>query len=136
MSHVEAWNTSTESTYVPEASGEQTMHPSLPLKVLALIATSLVLADCSTDPMSSSVGSLSEGIRFDHRIHERSDGKTALTVTPVSSLVRDQMVIARETQAYAEAFASRTCPKKGYNFYAHAALASRKGEQTYVFQCN
>jgi hypothetical protein len=112
------------------------MHPSQQLKLIALVAIGLTIASCSADPKAGSVGSLSEGIRFDHRIHEHSDGKTALTVTPVSSLVRDQMVVARETQAYAEAFASRTCPKKGYNFYAHAALASRKGEQTYVFQCN
>ena len=111
------------------------MHPRQLLKLIALVATGLAVASCSADPKAGSVGSLSERIRFEHRTHERTDGKTALTVTPVSSLVRDQMVIARETQAYAEAFASRTCPK-GHNFYAHAVLASRKGEQTYVFQCN
>ena len=112
------------------------MRPSKPFAIVVLLSITLTIANCSTDPKSGVVDtkSLMSGIRFEHRTERRSDGKTLLVVTPASGVAQDRAIIEREAQTYAEAHASRTCPT-GYDFYAHAALMSRKGERTFVFQC-
>ena len=104
-----------------------------PSQTIALISTGLAIASCSSDPKSI-VGSLS-GVRFQHRAHERNDGKTMLIVTPVRDVAQDQTIIAQEAWSYAETYANRTCPK-GYNFYGYGTLMARRGEHTFVFQCN
>jgi hypothetical protein len=101
------------------------------LQLAALLSVSVAIAGCSTDPRDRSFVT---GTRFEHRTQPRSDGKTTLIVTPVAGVVRDEMIISQEAQSYAEAFAHRTCPK-GYNFYGAAALYMRRGERTFVFQC-
>ena len=105
-----------------------------PNQTTALISTSLAIASCSAEPKSAVGASLSGGIRFEHRAHERNDGKTMLIVTPVRSVAQDQTIIEQEARTYAEAFANRTCPK-GYNFYGDSPVGGRKAEHTYVFQC-
>ena len=107
-----------------------------PSQTIALISIGLAIASCSSDPRSARCRSLSGGVRFEHRAHERNDGKTMLIVTPVRGVAQDQTIIADEARTYAEAFANRTCPK-GYNFYGDSPVgSSRKGEHTYTFQCN
>jgi len=106
-----------------------------PSQTIALLSIALAIASCSADPKSVIGTSLSGGVRFQHLAHERNDGKTMLIVTPVRGVAQDQTIIEQEARAYAETFANRTCTK-GYNFYGDAALASRKGEHTYTFQCN
>jgi hypothetical protein len=107
-----------------------------PSQTIALIAMGLAIAGCSSEPSSVVGASLSGGMRFEHRAHERNDGKTMLIVTPVRGVAQDQTIIADEARTYAENFAGRTCPK-GYNFYGDSPVgSSRKGEHTYTFQCN
>jgi hypothetical protein len=104
-------------------------------QTIALISIGLAIASCSADPKSAVGASLSGGVRFEHRAHERNDGKTMLIVTPVRGVAQDQTIIADEARTYAEAFANRTCPK-GYNFYGDSPVgSSRKGEHTYTFRC-
>ena len=106
-----------------------------PSQTIALISLGLAIASCSSDPRSASGRSIS-GVRFEHRAHERNDGKTMLIVTPVRGVTQDQTIIADEARTYAEAFTNRTCPK-GYNFYGDSPVgSSRKGVHTYTFQCN
>ena len=106
-----------------------------PIQTIALISLGLAIASCSSDPRSASGRSIS-GVRFEHRAHERNDGKMMLIVTPVRSVVQDQTIIAGEARTYAETYANRTCPG-GYNFYGDSPVgSSRKGEHTYTFQCN
>ena len=105
-------------------------------QIIALVLTVLAIASCSADPKSVIGASLSGGVRFQHRAHERNDGKTMLIVTPVSGVAQDQTIIEREARTYAETFANRTCPR-GYNFYGDSPVgSSRKGEHTYTFQCS
>ena len=101
------------------------------LQLTTLLMVGVAVVSCSTDPSDRSLVS---GTRFEHRTQPRSDGKTTLIVTPVAGVGQDEMIISQEAQNYAEAFASRTCAK-GYNFYGAAALHMRKGERTFVFQC-
>ena len=104
-------------------------------QTIALISIGLAIASCSADPKSAVGASLSGGVRFEHRAHERNDGKTMLIVTPVRGVAQDQTIITDEARTYAEAFANRTCPK-GYNFYGDSPVgSSRKGEHTYTFRC-
>ena len=106
-----------------------------PIQIVAPILIGLAIASCSADPKSAVGASLSGGVRFEHRAHERNDGKTMLIVTPVRGVAQDQTIIADEARTYAEAFANRTCPK-GYNFYGDSPVgSSRKGEHTYTFRC-
>lgn len=109
------------------------MHPGT-LLVLSLLGW--LLAACSTDPKTGvvDVNSLQTSARFEHRTQARSDGKTMLIVTPRTGVGQDATIVANEAQAYAERHVSQVCPK-GYDFYGHAALFSRKGERTFVFQC-
>ena len=67
-----------------------------PSQTIALISIGLAMASCSAEPKSGSVGSLSGGVRFQHRVHERNDGKTMLIVTPVRGVVQDQTIISRK----------------------------------------
>ncbi len=107
-----------------------------PSQTLALISIGLAIASCSADPQSASGRSSSAGVRFEHRAHERNDGKMMLIVTPVRGVVQDQSIISNEAKTYAETYANRSCPK-GYNFYGDSPVgSSRKGEHTYTFQCN
>lgn len=101
-----------------------------PLLLLALLASP---SGCSTDPDTGAVV-LQRSIKFEHRTQARSDGKTMLIVAPVEGVVRDRALVDQEAQTYAETVVKRTCPS-GYDFYGHAALMSRKGERTFVFQC-
>ena len=52
-------------------------------QTIALLLIGLAMASCSADPKSAVGASLSGGVRFQHRVHERNDGKTMLIVTPV-----------------------------------------------------
>ena len=106
-----------------------------PSQTIALISIGLAMASCSAEPKSVVGASLSGGVRFQHRLHERNDGKTMLIVTPVRDVAQDQAIIAQEAWSYAETYANRTCPK-GYNFYGYGTLMARRGEHTFVFQCN
>ena len=87
-----------------------------------------------SDPKSAVGASLSGGVRFQHRVHERNDGKTMLIVTPVRGVVQDQTIIEQEAWSYAEAFANQTCPR-GYTFFGHGPPGGWKAEHTFVFQC-
>ncbi len=51
-------------------------------QTIALFLLGLAMASCSADPKSAVGASLSGGVRFQHRVHERN-GKTMLIVTPV-----------------------------------------------------
>jgi hypothetical protein len=104
------------------------MRPSQPLRILS----SLACVCCAT--CSVSAQSLPSNVRFTHRTEARTDGKTTLVVTPLPGMAQDQAIIERAAQDYADAFARKRC-RKGYDFYAHAALLSRRGEKTFVFQC-
>ena len=68
-------------------------------QTIALFLIGLAMASCSADPKSAVGASLSGGVRFQHRVHERN-GKTMLIVTPVRG---------RGARTYAEAFANQTC---------------------------
>src|SRR5687767_14458255 len=96
---------------------------------IALFLIGLAMASCSADPKSAVGASLSGGVRFQHRVHERNDGKTMLIVTPVRGLVQDSTIIEREAWTYAEAFANQTCPR-GYNFFGHGPPGGWKAEHT------
>ena len=58
-------------------------------QTIALFLIGLAMASCSADPKSAVGASLSGGVRFQHRVHERNDGKTMLIVTPVRGVGRD-----------------------------------------------
>ena len=105
-----------------------------PSQTIALISIGLAMASCSAEPKSGSVGSLSGGIRFQHRVHERNDGKTMLIITPVRGVVQDPTIIEQEAWSYAEAFANQTCPR-GYSFFGQGPPGGWKAEHTFVFQC-
>jgi hypothetical protein len=92
------------------------------------------MASCSADPKSAASASLSGGIRFQNRVHERNDGKTMLIVTPVRGVAQDTTIIEQEAQTYAEAFANQTCTL-GYNFFGHGPPGGWKAEHTFVFKC-
>ncbi len=85
-------------------------------QIIALISTGLAMASCSAEPKSAVGASLNGGIRFQHRVHERNDGKSMLIVTPVRGVAQDPTIIEQEARTYAEAFANQTCPR-GYNFF-------------------
>ena len=103
-------------------------------QIIALVLTVLAIASCSADPKSVVGASLSGGVRFQHRVHERNDGKTMLIVTPVRGVVQDQTIIEQEAWTYAEALANQTCPR-GYTFFGHGPPGGWKAEHTFVFQC-
>ena len=103
-------------------------------QTIALFLIGLAMASCSADPKSAVGASLSGGVRFQHRVHERNDGKTMLIVTPVRGLVQDSTIIERGARTYAEAFANQTCTR-GYNFFGHGPPGGWKAEHTFVFQC-
>ena len=69
-----------------------------PSQTLALISIGLAIASCSADPQSASGRSSSAGVRFEHRAHERNDGKMMLIVTPVRGVVQDQSIISNEAR--------------------------------------
>ena len=106
------------------------------LKFIALVATCLAIASCSTDPNTGIVSTSStKGYqRFEHRTEKLRDGKTKLTVIPAAGIAQDVGSLDRAAQTFAESFANSACPK-GYDFYASGPLGSRKSELTYVFQC-
>ncbi len=81
-----------------------------PSQTIALISLGLRLPAAQLIP-SPLVADHPARVRFEHRAHERNDGKMMLIVTPVRSVVQDQTIIAGEARTYAESYADRTCPK-------------------------
>jgi len=112
------------------------MHPSKPLKLIALVYTCFGIVSCSTDSETGTVSTsaIKGSLRFEHRTEQRRDGKTKLTVIAASGIAQDAASLERAAQTYAESFANSTCPK-GYDFYSDAPLQAQKSERVYVFQC-